>query len=289
MKKMIELYSSPWRKNFEDFIKGVSADLLIASPFNKTPEASWICNALNGRSVRLRVLTNLRSDSVLAGSLDVAALKLFSNAVQDSKAIAVPRLHAKVYVRDCDLTIITSANLTPSGLDLNYEYGVGLRDKKLISRIRNDIEAYGRVGSAISDELLTEISSDSEELIDEFKQIQRSIKSKLRKKFNQKLRKIDTEFLRAQIGNRSAHSLFADAIIYVLSRGALPTSELHPRIQKLLPELCNDDVELVIDGQRFGKRWKHDVRNAQQFLKRQKLIGFNGKLWHLIEPNLSSN
>jgi hypothetical protein len=45
----------------------------------------------------------------------------------------------------------------------------------------------------------------------------------------------------------------------------------------------------VIDGQRFGKRWKHDVRNAQQYLKRQGIIVFDGRKWQLAEPSLSSN
>ena len=286
---MIELYSSPWRKNFESFLKGVESDLLIASPFIKTPEAEWICKSLKGKPVRLQVLTNVRSDSVLNGSLDMAALKLFSGATSDSKVFAVPRLHAKVYVRDGDLAIVTSANLTPSGLDLNYEYGVGLHDAQMVKRIRQDIEAYSRVGSAMSGELLAELDSVSAELADEFQKMQRSVKSGLRQRFNKKLREANIEFLRAQIGKRSPHSLFSDAIIYVLSKGALSTAELHPKVQQLLPDLCDDNLELVIDGQRFGKRWKHDVRNAQQYLKRQEIIGFDGRHWHLIEPKLSSN
>lgn len=286
---MVELFSSPWRKNFESFLNGVENDLLIASPFIKTPEAKWICKSLKNKSVRLQVLTNVRSDSVLNGSLDMAALKLFSAATNDSKIFAVPRLHAKVYVRDNDLAIITSANLTPSGLDLNYEYGVGLHDDQMVKRIRQDIEAYSRVGSAMSGEMLAEMDSISTELTVEFQRLQRSVKSALRHKFNQKLQKANTEFLRAQIGKRSPHSLFSDAILYVLSKGAFTTAELQPEVQKLLPDLCDDNLELVIDGERFGKRWKHDVRNAQQYLKRQGIIRFDGRRWHLSEPNLSSN
>ena len=286
---MIELYSSPWRKTFESFLNGISDDLVIASPFIKTPEATRVCNTLSGRSVRLRVLTNIRSESVLNGSLDMAALGLFVNAVRDSEVIAVPKLHAKVYIRDYNFAIITSANLTPSGLDSNYEYGIGLRDVALVRQVRNDIEAYGRVGSAVSAELLAEMSSASDELIEEFQKVQKSVKAGLRRTFNEKLRRVDTEFLRAQIGKRSAHSLFADAIVYVLSRGPLPTCQLHPRIQELLPDLCDNNVELLIEGQRFGKRWKHDVRNAQQFLKRQGVINYDRGQWHLVGQKLLSN
>ena len=286
---MVELYPSPWRKTFEGFLKGVENDLLIASPFIKTTEAKWICETLKGKPVRLQVLTNVRSDSVLDGSLDIAALRLFSSATSDSKVLAVPKLHAKVYVRDTDFAIITSANLTPSGLDLNYEYGVGLHDAPMVSRIRKDIEAYSHVGSAMNSEMLAEMESVSAELVAEFRKMQRSVKSELRQRFNQKLRKANIEFLRAQIGKRSPHSLFSDAIVYVLSRRALPTSELHPQVQKLLPELCDDAIELLIDGERFGKRWKHDIRNAQQYLKRQGVIAFDGRNWRLVRASFSSN
>jgi hypothetical protein len=279
---MIELYPSPWREVFESFLEGVSSDLLIASPYIKTAEAKWICGALASRPIHLRVFTDVRSDSVLNGSLDMAALKLFAQVADDSKIIAVPKLHAKVYVRDEDFAIVTSANLTPSGLEMNYEYGVGLREPELVRKIRSDIESYGRVGSAMSSELLDDISEVSDELVDEFKRVQRSARAELRKRFKQKLRKARVQFLRAQVGNRSAHSLYSDAIIYVLSKEALTTAELHPRIQQVLPDLCDDSVELVINGQRFGKRWKHAVRNAQQFLKRQGVIRFDGKKWSLV-------
>jgi len=286
---MVDLFSSPWRKNFERFLKGVESDLLIASPFIKTPEAEWICRTLKSKSIRLQVLTNVRSESVLNGSLDVAALRLFSDATSNSKIFAVPRLHAKVYVRDSDSAIITSANLTPSGLDLNYEYGVGLHDFQMVKRIRQDIEAYSRVGSAMGSELLAEIDSIITELAGEFQKLQRSVKSRLRQRFNKKLQEANVEFLRAQIGKRSPHSLFSDAIVYVLLKCALSTAELHPQVQKLLPDLCDDELELIIDGQRFGKRWKHDVRNAQQYLKRQGIIYFDGRKWHLVEQKFSSN
>jgi hypothetical protein len=85
------------------------------------------------------------------------------------------------------------------------------------------------------------------------------------------------------VGSRSANSLFSDAVIYVLSKGPLTTQELHQRIQRLLPDLCDDSVELIINGERFGKRWKHGVRNAQQFLKKSGTIRFDGRRWSLIQ------
>jgi hypothetical protein len=51
-----------------------------------------------------------------------------------------------------------------------------------------------------------------------------------------------------------------------------------------LPDLCDDAVELLINGQRFGKRWKHAVRNAQQYLKRSGKIAVKGENWIIVHP-----
>lgn len=279
---MIELYPSPWRASFERFVKGVRADLLIAAPFIKMSEADWVCGLVADRPVRFRLLTDVRTDSVLNGSLDVGALGLLAHATQDSMVIAVPGLHAKVYVRDGDFAIITSANLTPSGFESNYEYGVGLREPRVVTRIRKDLEAYARVGSPVSPGLLDEMAALSEDLVADLRRLQSSAKASLGRRFNRRLREAKIKFLRAQIGNRSAHGLFSDAIIYLLSKGPLRTTELHPRVQKLLPDLCDDSAELVIGGERFGKRWKHTVRNAQQSLKRQGVARFDGERWSLV-------
>jgi hypothetical protein len=40
----------------------------------------------------------------------------------------------------------------------------------------------------------------------------------------------------------------------------------------------------MIDGVNFGKKWKHQVRTAQQHLKRQGEISFDGERWSLHRP-----
>ena len=40
----------------------------------------------------------------------------------------------------------------------------------------------------------------------------------------------------------------------------------------------------VQQWKRFGKKWKHAVRNAQQYLKRTNQIQFDGKRWSLAAP-----
>ncbi len=285
---MIELYCRGWRPHLEALLQSADQNVLIASPYIKTREAQWVCKTLVGSRAgsvpRLRVLTDLRSDSVLSGALDVQALRVFCKAGDDAKVINLPRLHSKVYIADTKAAIVTSANLTPAGLEENFEYGIGVKDRAIAGAIRADLESYARVGNPLDPGVLRQLEDVAEDLRRKYGEVQRSSHARLRRQFRQTLGRANTEFLKAQVGTRSAHSLFTDAIIYALSaRGPTETRRLAPEIQKLLPDLCDDRVELIINGERFGKRWKHDVRNAQQALKRQDIVTFDGKRWALSE------
>lgn len=178
---------------------------------------------------------------------------------------------------DDQTAVVVSANLTPGGLDSNYEYGVGIREPSTIRRIRRDLEDYARVGNVLSPGALAGLARIGRELSDEFLRLQRAASAVFRRRFSNQLRAANYEFLRAQVGSRSANSLFAEALVYILSKGPLSARALHPSVQRLLPDLCDDSIELTINGERFGKRWKHEVRNAQQFLKRKGIIAFDGR------------
>lgn len=280
------LHSRTLRAALADVIHSARKDLLIASPYIKAREASWVCDELAAGSpnddCRLKVLTDIRSDSVLGGSLDLEALELFGQRCSAVQVVSLPRLHAKVYVADNQRALITSANLTPSGLDHNFEYGVCLNDAALVSKVREDLEAYARLGSIVSNAELHSLLGVAQNLKAEYARMENSASRKLKASFTRTLHRARKEFLSAQVGTRSAHSLYAEAILYALSQGPLPTEQLHPRVQGLLPDLCDDKIELVINGERFGKRWKHAVRNAQQYLKKTGQIKFDGAQWSLV-------
>ena len=279
------LYSASLRNGVKRVLDSVEQDLVIASPYIKSSEAKWVCDELEHRKaagpIRLRVLTDVRSTNVLSGSLDIGALSLFSKRFPESVLINLPRLHAKVYVADRNCALVTSANLTPSGMDFNFEFGIEFRELEFIKKVRSELESYARLGSILGPESIAELQTVADELSAEFQKIQNPAGTDLRRRFAAKLRSANHSFLRAQVGKRSAQSVFSAAIIYALNASPLSTVELHPTIQKLLPDLCDDSVELVINGQQFGKRWKHSVRNAQQYLKRSGQICSDGKRWSL--------
>jgi len=280
-------HASPFRNHLQAVLRGARQDLLIASPFIKTREAEWVCEqvAVTGleNALRLRVLTDIRSANVLAGSLDIAALRLFQSHVANCTVVNLPRLHAKVYVADEISALVTSANLTSSGLDSNLEYGVSITDPSAIRQVRQDLERYASMGSALNPQRISELEKVADDLKVEYDKVQRSQERKLRRHFDQKLKAANVEFIRAQIGNRSAHGLFADAMVYLLATKPMSTRELHPKLRELLPELCDESTDLVIDGRAFGKKWKHVVRNAQMFLRRAGRIALKDGRWTLTE------
>ena len=86
--------------------------------------------------------------------------------------------------------------------------------------------------------------------------------------------------LRAKSGE-SENAIFARTVLYVLRQGPLSTREMHPIIEGLQPDLCDDSIYRVINGVRHGRRWKHMVRRSQQHLRDRGLIEYvNGK-WRL--------
>ena len=283
------LHSRHLRTALAEVIHSAREELLIAAPYIKEREAKWVCDELAARATsngcRLKILTDIRSDSVLGGSLDLEALELFGHRRRSTQIVSLPRLHAKVFVADGRRALVTSANLTPSGLDFNFEYGVSLDDSALVQQVRGDLEAYAQLGSVLSEAELVSLLGVATTLKDEYEQVNKSTSRKIKSKFNETLRQAQRQFLSVQVGNRTAHGLFADAMIYLLSSRPLSTEELHPRIAQLLPDLCNDDADLIINGQKFGKQWKHTVRNAQVFLRRAGRIALKNGKWTLANSH----
>lgn len=283
----ISLFSSPLRKGLRRVIDAVSDTLVIASPYIRTEEAKWLLAELGSKRTslsRMDVLTDVRAESVLNGSLELDALSMFTESVRSARIVNLPRLHAKTYIADDTFALVTSANLTPSGLDFNFEYGVGVAQPELVRNIRLDIEKYRDIGNILTRETLDELKVVTRGVQKAILPARQSHERKVSAQFRKILQSAETAFLRAQIGQRTAQALFSDAILFILVSGPLRTVELHPRIQQMYTELCNDSEVLVINGQEFGKKWKHAVRNAQQALKRAGRIGFDGKAWKLFTP-----
>ena len=213
---IVDVYGRGWRSALQELAAQATKEFVIAAPFIRTTEASWLCDQFQP-STQVKVLTNINSQSVLAGSLEIEALLRFSTRSQMTSVITLPRLHAKVFIADESAAVVTSANLTGGGLDYNYEYGIRTRDRETVRKIRRDLETYARLGSHVPGPLLESLAEVGRTLREEQDRIAQAAPEKMRRAFDARIREARIEFLSAQIGSRSANQIFGEAILLVLA------------------------------------------------------------------------
>ncbi len=280
----VQLLRSPWEVNLADLVTSPDSFLLLASPYITCGVAQRIGELLSRRNgssdLRVLCLTNIRVESVLSGSLELEAIVELGRTFRNFMAVHLPALHAKVFVADYKCAIVTSGNLTQGGLSSNYEYGVLLRRPDLVREVRLDFEGYARLGAPLTVREIAEFGAQLADLRREFQLNQRRMIKVAGEGFKNKLRKAEDQVLRFR-ARSSNQAVFRETIEYLLSKGPLRTAELHPLVQKMHPDLCDDSVDRVIDGVNFGKKWKHLVRTAQQSLKRDGRVRFDGSRWFL--------
>ncbi len=248
--------------------------LIVVSPFVSQRAASELLHATDLESgVAVELLTAARARSLLAGTCDPQALALIAERGGVGGVYRLPLLHAKVYVADRRAAFVTSANLTAGGLHANYEYGTITTEPDVVQSIIADVKHYLRVATFLS-----------AGAINELQRLVASAPSSARGAMDTGLQEcveeVEDLLVSEHVTGRTEHEVFGNAILYVLRRhGPLSTRQLHPRIQALHPELCDDTRDRIIDGRSFGKRWKHQVRNAQQHLKGKGLIALSNGVW----------
>ncbi|HUK74056.1 MAG TPA: phospholipase D-like domain-containing protein [Candidatus Bathyarchaeia archaeon] len=259
--------------------------LLLASPFVTRPVTDWISENLSKnpaiQTLQIVCLTNIRITSVLAGFLDLEALAELARTFNHVAVVHIPSLHAKVYAADETYAIITSGNLTPGGIKGNCEYGVAIQIPEQVREIRRDFEAYGRLGAPIAVDEISTLALELAALTNQYRAKERQVIRTAGAAFRSRLHAAQEKVLRFRARGKSNQAIFCDTIKYLLSKGPLRTIELHPLVQQIHPDICDDNVDRVIDGVNFGKKWKHHVRTAQQALKREGQISFDGERWHL--------
>jgi len=202
--------------------------------------------------------------------------------------VHLPRLHAKAYIADSDRAIVTSGNLTRGGLSLNYEYGVCVRGTRLAGTIRRDLDGYAGLGAPVPMERLGIYCRLAEEARRAYRRQLAAATKASAKALREAVRAAEDELIRLRLAGGATHTVFARTIVYLLRRhGPLATTQLHPLIERIHPDLCDNSVDRVIDGKRFGKKWKHAVRTAQQQLKKRGVLTLRNTRWILVEeaPN----
>lgn len=279
---MYELVPSPVEDKLIQVIKGARKSLFVAVPYIKNYGVDILSK--NAETDGLRLITNFSVQNITGAGFDVRAmLNLWDRFSLEVSSLQ--NLHAKVYIADGKTAFITSANLTRGGLVENYEYGIVLKDERLVADIVEDMNNYFKLGNIFNRDRLAEIISDVDKIKVLQKQMAMTAQAKqLQTALKKKQQELETKLLTNRVEGITLNAIFSETIVYIIRKvGPLSTKELHPFIQNIHPDICDDTIDRVINGQHFGKKWKHLVRNAQQHLKQNNVIKLEDDKWRLTE------
>ena len=225
------------------------------------------------------------------GSVDSGSLAWLCERVPGTRVRHLRNLHAKVYVADNHTAIVTSANLTRGGIWNNYELGVVVTDPQAVRDISDDLGEYSSFGVPVPVNALDELDDMAHQAQQAKNAADNATANDAKVKYNDVLKDIagrltelskDTEEFKAN-PDATITAKFGDAVKYILRRhGALPTREIYPLVQELVPEWCDDNVNRIVNGVELDTKWKHDMLNAQQVLRRQGVIVREGEQWRMI-------
>ena len=275
--------ASPWDGEFDAFARSIREKALLVAPYIAREPLERMSALLRRKNPpQINILTNLAVDSMLHGSIDPAAIAYFCRRHPLTTVRHLPGLHAKVYVADEHLAIITSGNLTNSSLRRNYEYGIRITDKDTVRKIARDLQEYGNLGSEVTLTELEQVSEIAENLRAGYDDAIQTARGEAQREFARQQEAIRETLrsIRARPGE-TTNSIFARTILYLLRDGSLTTRQINSLIADIHPDLCDDSIDRVINGVSFGRRWKHMVRNAQVHLSRRGLIQRDGRHWNL--------
>ncbi|WKZ51200.1 MAG: phospholipase D-like domain-containing protein [Anaerolineales bacterium] len=286
---MVDLLHSPFKSIFEEFADSIVSDCFICSPYITFNPVKMLMQTIVekkvGADVQINILTDISLRTVVQGATEIPALLYLFDNHPNVSITYLPRIHAKVYIANKSSAIVTSANFTDGGEIRNFEYGVKINNNVMVQKIQSDINAYRKLGADINQTQLVEIQKQVESIRGAIQVEQKKISQKIRLESKKQERIVEDNLIRIRVKDRSTNSIFSETLLYLLSQKPMETEELHLRIKNIHPDLCDDNFDRVIDGRHFGKLWKHQVRNAQIYLKRAGLISYNEekRLWRIAD------
>lgn len=285
---MVRLLARNWHSSLGSLFQSATSHILISSPYVTREGVDLLLTSASREFVgrgTINFLTDLSPLNICASATDPEALQALCNGVRGASVRHLPRVHAKVYVADGRSAIITSANLTAGGLLRNYEYGVAIDDHEVAQRIGQDVDEYSGLGAEVPRDQLNIYCQVAADMRAAYLRTQTSVRREIAQTFAQRFEEAEDQLVRLRLFGGAMHTVFERTILYLLRKhGPLRTVELHPLVARIHPDLCDDRVDRVIDGKRFGKKWKHAVRTAQQNLKKHERIEYHepDERWVLV-------
>ncbi len=298
----MQLLRSPWSEAFNDFGRAIRSEAILVAPFIRAEPLAKLEALLNPiHPPRIDLITNLAADSLFRGMVDTEAITKFAEDLSSKVAATVTvrdlrGLHAKTYVADQNLAIVTSGNLTQASLNTNSEYGVKVTKPELVREIIDDIWAYSSLSTVIPLSLLGQITERTRQAREmaEF----RTAEDQAVRYLQQDLDSI-LSGLKAQMGDDEPDGLdsgsmlgdlprqvFGRTILNVLQvRGQISTDEMYHIIRELHPDLCDDSIlRISSTGVQYKEPlWRYQVRVAQKRHREGGRIRLVDRKWQLVK------
>ena len=282
---MIRAAALNWRHELGGVLNSAVREVVVCSPFVSSPGIAFVHAHLpDGFSAvgRIDFLTNLSVNNLYQGATDPRALMRLVRNYPSTTIHHIPGLHAKTYIVDQSYAILSSGNLTAGGLYRNLEQAILVSEPEIVNAIRSDVTDFASLGIIVPRNLLDSYCEAVAPDLADLKAEQQAARQSMRRRFETSLQPIEDELIRLRLAGGAMHTVFARTIEYLLrTRGPLTTVQLHPMVAAIHPDLCDDTIDRVINGEHFGKKWKHAVRTAQQQLKKQCVIQYDGARWSL--------
>jgi len=282
----IEVVAGSWRDALFDLVSSARSRLTIVAPFISVEATGMVASALHSdlrASGCVSVFTDLSPRHVQEGALEPEGITRIASAAGSCCVWHVRHLHAKVYIADERRAIVTSGNLTTAALHRNVEVGLSVNNRRLVAALNVALEELKVAGVLVSLDQLKNYILVAARVREEHVRRQDSTDPALQRAYEEAVRTAEDELIRFRLADGAMHTVFAKTILFLLrQRGPMSTERIHIHVKAMHPELCDDSVDRVIDGKRFGKKWKHAVRTAQQQLKRRGLVELTGGKWRSV-------
>ena len=111
---LLKLLPSPWENEFAARVGAVQDELMISSPFISMGGVDIMIDALSTRDVDLLLVTDIFVGSFLDISVDPEALLRLYRTLDRVRVVSVDGLHAKVYIFDGKVGVVTSDKMSKS-------------------------------------------------------------------------------------------------------------------------------------------------------------------------------
>lgn len=132
---MFKTVTTPLRTELIEHCSNARNSISLCAPFVKQ---DVICDIISSKlsSSVIKLVTRISLESFHRKASDSEALQIV--LTNNGEVYNVSNLHAKIFIFDDAECYITSANLTSSGLERNYEYGVYSNDEIFVQSVVSD-------------------------------------------------------------------------------------------------------------------------------------------------------